>query len=101
MMSMTTPPVAVAAFAAASIAQADPMKTGFAGVRFGWSAYIVPFLFVASPTLLMQGKPVDVALAVITAIMGVYLVSVAVAGFMTRPIGLALRMAFAACRASP
>jgi TRAP-type uncharacterized transport system fused permease subunit len=95
MMSMTTPPVAVAAFAAASIARADPMKTGFAGIRFGWSAYIVPFLFVASPTLLMEGSPFDVGLAVITAIMGVYLVSVAVAGFMTRPIGPLLRLAFA------
>jgi TRAP transporter 4TM/12TM fusion protein len=95
MMSMTTPPVAVAAFAAASIAQTDPMKTGLAGVRFGWSAYIVPFLFVASPTLLLEGNPIDVGLAVITAMLGVYLVSVAVAGFMTRPIGLALRCAFA------
>ena len=65
MMSMTTPPVAVAAYAAASIAQADFMKTGLAGVRFGWSAYIVPFLFVMSPNLLMQGNPFDIALAFI------------------------------------
>jgi TRAP-type uncharacterized transport system fused permease subunit len=96
MMSMTTPPVAVAAFAAASIAQSDPIRTGFAGVKFGWSAYIVPFLFVSSPTLLMQGTPSNVALAVATAIMGVYLVSVAVAGFMTRPVGHVMRAAFAA-----
>ncbi len=95
MMSMTTPPVAIAAFTAASIAQADPIRTGFAGVRFGWSAYIVPFLFVSSPTLLMQGPIPDVVLAVGTAIMGVYLVSVAVAGFMTRPVGFVLRIAFA------
>jgi TRAP transporter 4TM/12TM fusion protein len=96
MMSMTTPPVAVAAFAAATIARADPMKTGFAGVRFGWSAYIVPFLFVASPTLLMQGSAPDVALAAATAIYGVYLVSVGVAGFMTRPIGPLIRILFVA-----
>jgi TRAP-type uncharacterized transport system fused permease subunit len=96
MMSMTTPPVAVAAFAAASIAQSDPIRTGFAGVKFGWSAYIVPFLFVSSPTLLMQGTATNVSLAFVTAIMGVYLVSVAVAGFMTRPVGLILRAAFAA-----
>ncbi|MPZ57149.1 MAG: TRAP transporter fused permease subunit [Rhizobiales bacterium] len=96
MMSMTTPPVAVAAFAAASIAQSDPIRTGFAGIKFGWSAYIVPFLFVSSPTLLMQGTPTHVSLAVVTAIMGVYLVSVAVAGFMTRPVGPVLRAAFAA-----
>jgi TRAP-type uncharacterized transport system fused permease subunit len=96
MMSMTTPPVAVAAFAAASIAHADPMRTGLAGVRFGWSAYIVPFLFVLSPTLLMEGRPHEVVLAAVTAMMGVYLVSVGVAGFMTRPIGPVLRIAFAA-----
>jgi TRAP transporter 4TM/12TM fusion protein len=95
MMSMTTPPVAVAAFAAASIAQSDPIRTGFAGVKFGWSAYIVPFLFVSSPTLLMQGSVVDVTVAVFTAIMGVYLVSVGVAGYMTRPVGPLLRAAFA------
>jgi TRAP transporter 4TM/12TM fusion protein len=95
MMSMTTPPVAVAAYAAASIAHADFMKTGFAGVRFGWSAYIVPFLFVSSPNLLLQGTPGDVALAVATALAGIYLVSIAVAGFMNRPIGLTLRIAFA------
>jgi TRAP transporter 4TM/12TM fusion protein len=95
MMSMTTPPVAVAAFAGASIARADPMRTGFAGVRFGWSAYMVPFLFVWSPTLLMQGDATDVVLATLTAILGVYLVSVGVAGFLTRPIGPAIRIAFA------
>jgi TRAP transporter 4TM/12TM fusion protein len=95
MMSMTTPPVAVAAYAGASIAKADFMQTGLAGVRFGWSAYIVPFLFVMSPNLLLQGKPADIALAAATAVMGVYLCSAAVAGFMTRPLGLVLRIAFA------
>jgi len=95
MMSMTTPPVAIAAFTAASIAQADPVRTGFAGVRFGWSAYIVPFLFVSSPTLLMEGAATEVVLAASTAIMGVYLVSIAMAGFMTRPTGPLLRIAFA------
>jgi TRAP-type uncharacterized transport system fused permease subunit len=71
------------------------MRTGLAGVRFGWSAYIVPFLFVMSPNLLMQGDPLDIALAFITASTGIYLVSVGVVGFMTRPIGPALRIAFA------
>lgn len=96
MLSMTTPPVAVAAYAAASIGQADFMRTGLAGVRFGWSAYIVPFLFVMSPNLLMQGHPLDIALAFVTACIGIYLVSVGVVGFMTRPVGPVLRIAFAA-----
>jgi TRAP-type uncharacterized transport system fused permease subunit len=95
MMSMTTPPVAVAAYAAASIGQADFMKTGLAGVRFGWSAYIVPFLFVMSPSLLMKGHWFDITLACITATMGIYLVSVGVVGYMTRPVGPLLRVAFA------
>ncbi|MGE0629471.1 MAG: TRAP transporter permease [Hyphomicrobiaceae bacterium] len=94
MMSMTTPPVAVAAYAAASIARADSMRTGLAGVKFGWSAYIVPFLFVSSSELLMNGTPLAVLQAVFTAVMGVYLVSVGVAGFMTRPIGWLHRLAF-------
>jgi TRAP transporter 4TM/12TM fusion protein len=96
MMSMITPPVAVAAFAAASIAQGNPMRTGLAGVKFGWSAYIVPFLFVFSPSLLLKGGIDDIILACITAVMGVYLVSVGVAGYMTRPIGMAHRVAFVA-----
>jgi TRAP transporter 4TM/12TM fusion protein len=95
MLSMTTPPVAVAAFAAASIIQADFTRTGLAGVRFGWSAYIVPFLFVASPALLMQGSAFDVALACATATIGVYLVSVGVVGYMTRPVGPTHRVLFA------
>ncbi len=52
MMSFVTPPVAIAAFFAANLAKADPMKTGWAAMRFSWTAYIVPFLFVFSPTLL-------------------------------------------------
>jgi TRAP transporter 4TM/12TM fusion protein len=95
MLSMTTPPVAVAAFAAASIIQADFMRTGLAGVRFGWSAYIVPFLFVASPALLMQGDWFDIGLAFVTASIGIYLVSVGVVGFMIRPVGPVMRVLYA------
>ena len=57
MMSMITPPVAIAAYAAASIAGSDPMKTGWAAVRFGWIAYVIPFLFVGAPSLLLDGPP--------------------------------------------
>ena len=96
MMSMITPPVAVAAFAAASIARADPMRTGFAAVKFGWTAFIVPFLFVASPSLLLKGDPQDAVLAVITAVIGVWLVSIAMAGYFVRPVGWPTRIGFAA-----
>ncbi len=92
MMSMITPPIALAAFAAATLTKADPMATGFVAMRFGWTAYVVPFLFVLSPTLLMFGDPWEVVLNVTTVTVGVYLISVAVIGYFTRPIGWAMRM---------
>jgi TRAP transporter 4TM/12TM fusion protein len=95
MMSMITPPVAIAAFAAAGIAGASPMRTGFEAMRFGWTAYVVPVLFVASPTLLLIGAPQDIALAVVTAFMGVWLGSIAVAGHFMRPLRLPMRALFA------
>ena len=68
MMSMVTPPVAIAAFFAASLAGAEPMRTGFTAMRFGWTAYIVPFLFIFSPSLLLQDPSVvNTAIAIITA----------------------------------
>jgi len=94
MMSMITPPVAIAAFAAAGIAGSDPMKTGWASVRFGWMAYVVPFLFVMSPTLLLIGETMPIIQAIITALAGVWLVSIAIAGYFTRHLGWMLRVAF-------
>jgi TRAP-type uncharacterized transport system fused permease subunit len=94
MMSMITPPVAVAAFAAAGIARADAMQTGFQAVRFGWTAFIVPFLFVMSPSLILIGSTWAIVQAVITAFFGVWLVSVALAGHFVRPIRWPMRLLF-------
>jgi len=92
MMSFVTPPVAIGAYFAASMAGAEPLKTGFAATRFGWTAYIVPFLFVFSPSLLLQSKSVfDTAIAIATAIGGIWLVSAGMIGFITRPLSLLLR----------
>jgi TRAP transporter 4TM/12TM fusion protein len=90
MMSMITPPIAIAAFAAASVAKADPMRTGFAATRFGWTAFIVPVLFVYSPSLLLIGEPMEIAIAVCTAMFGVWLISCATVGYFMRalpPVG--------------
>ena len=86
MMSMITPPIALAAFAAAALTRADAMRTGFEAMRLGWVAYIVPFLFVLSPTLIMIGDAGHILLNVFTAFVGVYIVSVAVVGYFTRPL---------------
>jgi len=94
MMSFLTPPVAIAAFFAASIAGASPMATSWASVRFGWTAYVVPFLFVFSPALLLQSPDVGLTiLTVSTAIAGVWLMSAAMIGYFFRPMGLVMRAA--------
>ncbi|SFH27380.1 TRAP transporter, 4TM/12TM fusion protein [Palleronia marisminoris] len=95
MMSMITPPIALAAFAAASIAGAPSMATGWAAMRFGWIAYVIPFLFVFSPTLIMIGAPMDIAVAIATAVIGVWLISAALAGYFLNPLTLVMRTLFA------
>ncbi len=84
MMSMITPPVAIAAFAAASLAKTNAMATGFAAVRFGWIAFVVPFLFVAAPSLLLKGPVPTILLAIATALIGIWLISGAVTGYLLR-----------------
>jgi TRAP transporter 4TM/12TM fusion protein len=96
MMSMVTPPVALAAFAAANIAQTDPWKTGWTAVRVGWSAYLIPFLFALSPALLLKGPPEIVILSAATAILGVMMGSVAIVGFLFAPIAAWLRLVYMA-----
>jgi TRAP transporter 4TM/12TM fusion protein len=93
MMSMITPPVAIAAFTAASLARTNAMATGFAAVRLGWTAYIVPVLFVVSPSLLLHGSAVSVVVAVITAVAGVGLVCAAVTGYLFRRMDVLTRIA--------
>lgn len=85
-MSMVTPPVALAAFAAANIAGADVDKTGWTATRIGWAAYIVPFLFVLSPSLLMQGEPIAIAWAVFTGALGIWMGTIGVVGYYLAPI---------------
>lgn len=87
MMSMVTPPIGIGAFFAAAIAKAPPMETAWESMRFGWTAYIVPFLFVFSPALLLIGDPVDIAVAVVTAVVGVYAISAAFVGWLHGPAG--------------
>ena len=84
MMSMITPPVALAAYAAASLANTDPMKTGWIAMRFGWIAFVIPFLFIRSPSLLLEGSLTSIVIAFITALLGVWLICAAFAGYATR-----------------
>ena len=94
MMSMITPPVALAAFAAATITEDDPLRTGIAAMRVGWAVFIIPFLFVATPELLMQGDWLAIALALGLSGVGVMAITAGIVGFWGRRLGPALRLAF-------
>jgi TRAP-type uncharacterized transport system fused permease subunit len=94
-MSLITPPVAPAAYVAAAIAGAPSMATGWTAMRFGWSSYIVPFLFVYSPAILMQGSIVDIVAVTVTSLFGIWLICAAMTGFFTRVLPLHIRSAFA------
>lgn len=96
MMSMITPPVAIAAFAAATLARSEPMKSGWSAVRFGWMAYVIPVLFILSPTLLLIGDAASIIVAFASAVAGIWFVSIALAGYLVRPIAVPVRFLFAA-----
>lgn len=82
MLSFITPPVALAAFAAASVAQVSPMRAGFEAMRLGAIIYFVPFFFVFNPALLLQGTWLQNLQAFSTALIGVALVSAALQGYL-------------------
>ncbi len=90
-LSMVTPPVALAAFAAANIAQADQWKTGWTAMRIGWCAYFIPFLFAFSPQLLMQGSIIDIVAITLTATFGIFMVTAAIVGTLRGPLKTPLR----------
>ena len=94
-VSLITPPVAVAAYVAASLSGAGAMETALTSVKLGWTALVVPVMFVMSPDLIMQGTVFDSAVAFVTAVAGVWLATAAILGYLLRPMGWALRLAFA------
>ncbi|MBI1959302.1 MAG: TRAP transporter fused permease subunit, partial [Candidatus Rokubacteria bacterium] len=71
-ISAITPPVMLASYAAAGIGGANPMRTGYAGMRIGAAGYLIPFLFVYKPALLILGVGVaDIALAILLGVLQV------------------------------
>ena len=82
MISFITPPVAIGAYAAASVAQSDPMKTGFEAMRLGSIIYFVPFFFVLNPALIGQGNIGEILLVLSTAMIGILLISAGLQGYL-------------------
>ena len=82
MLSYITPPVALGAYAAASIAEANPLKTGFAAMRLGSVIYIIPFIFVLDVAFILQGSWYASAQVFAEAIVGVWLICAGLQGYM-------------------
>ena len=94
MFANLTPPVALAAFAAAGIAGGSPMKTGWASVKLALAGFILPYMFVYNTDLLLLDTPLAKAIQVaVTAAVGVFLISTAVEGFLFTKVSIVLRIA--------
>jgi len=85
-LSFLTPPVCLAAYAAASLAGASMFKTALQSMKLGIAAYIIPFIFAYRPALLLQGSLFDIVEGVVSAIAGIYLISVGLEGYLFRPL---------------
>lgn len=92
MFANLTPPVALASFAAAGLSGGDPMKTGFASVKLAIAGFIVPFMFVFSPQLMLIDTTVfEGVWTAASACLGVFLLAVATEGYFLAPLALWLR----------
>jgi TRAP transporter 4TM/12TM fusion protein len=95
LVSAITPPVALAAYAAASISGGEPNRTAFESIRLGFVKLLVPFLFATMPGLLWVGSGPEVALSTALAAVGIVGLTVAFAGWLQGPMAGAERLALA------
>ncbi len=85
--SALTPPFCLAAFVAAGIAGAPPMRTGFTAMNVGIATYVIPFAFCYRPELLLQGGGIgEIAFATVSAAIGVIFWAITVTGYFLRNI---------------
>jgi TRAP-type uncharacterized transport system fused permease subunit len=92
--SVVTPPVALAAYAAAGLAKSDPFKTGFTATKLASWLYLMPFLFVYTPILMVgQTAPLYVVRSVVTCIFGLWAWAAAVEGYMLYELNWIQRIA--------
>ena len=99
-----TPPVALAAYAGAAIAKAPPMKTALNATRLAVGAFIVPYIFALNPAMLFLNAEgviggvgvMDVAMIVVSALLGIYAVAAGLAGFFQAKLNVLFRLVLVA-----
>lgn len=92
-LSMVTPPVALASFAAAAVGNAPVMKTSWSAFGLSLVAFFVPFSFIFDPAILWQGTAIEIALGALAMLASTALWAIAFAGWCGRPLGPVLRLA--------
>ena len=95
-LSAITPPVAIAVYAACGISRSAVWATSVAAVKLGLTGYVIPFMFVFGPSLLMIGTWERIALTAVTAAAGVTLLAGGLSGYLLRPASMPARLLFVA-----
>lgn len=88
-----TPPVCVPAFCAASIAKSPPMQTGFEALKLSIAGFLIPFVFVFNPALLMQGSAFEIFSVTSGLILAIIFFAGALSGFFIRPLSKIMQVA--------
>ena len=91
-LACITPPVCIAAFAGASIAEARAMETGWISAKLGIVAFIIPFMFIYEPALLLEGDPGSIIMATLSALVGVVSLSGGLQGYLLAKASLPERL---------
>jgi TRAP-type uncharacterized transport system fused permease subunit len=90
-LSMITPPVAMAVYAASAIANSDPNKTGFYTWKMAIPIFFIPYFFVYSPGMAMIGAPLHIIWTLFTSMIGVSAISSGLVGYLKRPLKIQSR----------
>lgn len=91
-LSTITPPVALSTFAAAGIAGSNMWETGYAAMKLAASGFIIPFIFAFSPELLLIGSTGSIIFSLVTALLGVLVLSVSLTGWLKSPLSWVSRI---------
>ncbi|MGL4653846.1 TRAP transporter permease [Cetobacterium sp.] len=90
-MAQITPPVCLASYTAAGIAEADSLKTGFTGFMYALVAFLIPFVFVYNPEILLMGTTIQIVKATAILFFGTYLLAGSISGYLITPLNNVMR----------
>lgn len=93
-ISFITPPVGLSAYAASGIAGTNPLTTSLVAFKLGIAGFLVPFVFIYDPAILLQGTIGEIAVATMTAFIGITALAASIVGWYLVPIGAISRIVF-------